>query len=831
MSGKSLDEVWRKMQAQRQAEQQRLKLQENLLYEQRERARQDYLQRMRMFEATNTNPSAAAASSAGGSRPAPAPVVVNTSGESILYHNFSDGVFSYFIYNWSEDFLSDFGSINMENSPNITPVQRGGFFLSTYNSEANNKNLYFISLNGLPIWQDTTDDNDVDIENFSRYVAAYYLKGGIWKLVAFDENAEIRFFNFENPIEGGSYSYDDVWNGGFVVREDVEGIYKFYIINFELGTKTQFQEIDLNEDSIYVYLYAYSSKILTITNQNLFEVFNSSGEKIAEFNALEEFDIESYSYGDFSFLADNGSFLVVEILPFAPETAPETRNVIFFSGVTDEFSYKQVQQEQYSEYNTKMYDQKDYQNSDDWVAKGSAVILFYDDSDQPDDITYYGNAIILPIWSTDETLRDFIDFSGKGIADYGFGFTRSEDSINLLIDNDEEDTEFSVLSLNRVGASASLIPTPIDKTLEVDGLDRMNGRTVFQFERPTQNEGTWGWSDLGDVEERFYYSLKRAANGQFPNLVNQNIQTVLKDTVSDKYWAIEFTNWQGGGGGAFSYTRQLIESGTFSGEVITFTHSTNGTEVDIIEEGVLELTRGEYGPIYNRVFEEESNGYNPVGTLWNSEYVYGELNEYDFYMFNLAGQIVGSVSTSNSTDDDEEGATYILEDEVFSKLWISNNQEGGNFQLLPDFYTTEEDNNDTTEESGLLLGNFIISSGFRSRIVTENSISEEFIIPSEGEFIKIDDRDVSHNGAWVVTRDINNWYFYFYNLTGELVAQKTIVPIDFSYSHRDYGIRSTIYYTNDEKYTVLLFTGTELKEVTTDFSSLDADVNDYTWSH
>jgi hypothetical protein len=820
MSGKSLDEVWRKMQAQRQAEQERLRLQENLIYEQRERARQDYLQRMRMFESTNTNPAAASAA-AGGSKPV---VIVNTSGESILYNTFSDGVFSYFIYNWSTDFLSDFKTINMVDSPTIKPVQRGGFFLDTYNSENDNYDLYFISLNGSIIWQDSTDSSEgLDVENFSRYVAVYYPKGGAWKLVAFDENSEIRSFEFQNPIEGGSYSYDDVWNGGFVVREDVEGIYKYYIINFVLGTSTQFKEIDTDIDSMSVYLYAYSDKILTITNDNIFNVFNSTGQEISEFNTLTELGIESYSFSEFSFLGDNGSFLVVG-------TITETYNVIFFSGVSNQFSLKQVQQSEYGNYNERIYNQKDYTDSHDWIAGGSAAILFYDSTTQTNDITYYNVAKILPIWSTDETLRDFIDFNGKGIADNGFGFTRSESSINLLIDNnEEEDTEFSVLRLNRLGSSASLITTPIDKSLEIYDRDRMNGRTVFQFQKTINNEGTSGWSDLSNIEERFYYSLKSSSDGNFPDLVSLNIETVLKDLVNDKYWAIQFTNWQGGGGGAFSYTRQLIQGGTFSGDIITFIYSSYGYEVDIIEEGILELTRGEYGPIYNRVFEEESNGINPVGTLWNSEYVYGELNEYDFYMFNLQGQIVGSVSTSNSIDDEEEGATYVLEDKVFSKLWISNNQEGGNFQLLPDFYTIEEDNNDTTEETGLLLGNFIISSGFRSRIVTENSISNEFIIPSEVEFSKIDDRDVSHNGAWVVTNDINNWNFYFYNLSGELVAQKNIEPIDFSYNHRDYGIRSTIYYKNDGKYTVLLFTGTELKEVTTEFSSLDTDINDYTW--
>lgn len=59
--GKSLDDIWRQMQAQRAAEQQAKAAQERALYEQRERARQEYLQRMRMYEFTSFNPAAAAA--------------------------------------------------------------------------------------------------------------------------------------------------------------------------------------------------------------------------------------------------------------------------------------------------------------------------------------------------------------------------------------------------------------------------------------------------------------------------------------------------------------------------------------------------------------------------------------------------------------------------------------------------------------------------------------------------------------------------------------------------------------------------------------------------
>jgi hypothetical protein len=227
-----------------------------------------------MFEAlNNTNQSASAASAGGRSN------TTSISNESILYYNFNAGVFTYFIYNFESEVLTDVKEISLENSPSIYPVTRGGFFIKSDNDTNSNYDLLFISLNGEIIWQDSTSDNNplnVDIENFSRYIVAYYLKDGIWKLVVFNENGEIKSFDFQNHIEGGGYSYDDVWNGGFVVREDISDIQKFYIINFEAGTSTQFHEIDTNIDSLNIYLYAFSNKILTIKNGDLFEVFNST---------------------------------------------------------------------------------------------------------------------------------------------------------------------------------------------------------------------------------------------------------------------------------------------------------------------------------------------------------------------------------------------------------------------------------------------------------------------------------------------------------------------------------------------------------------------------
>jgi hypothetical protein len=267
MAGRSLDDVWRQMQAQRAAEQQQRMAQERALYEQRERQRQEYLQRMRMFERFSPASAASSAAGAGGGsiRQTITPAV---SDESILYYYYSDDEFSYFIYNFITETLTDTKAISLANEPSIYPITTGGFFLRSLNEEGSYYDLLFISLNGEVIWQDTTEnDSDVDIENFSRYVAAYYLKDGIWKLEVFNKDGEQRSFEFQNPIEGGGYSYDDVWSGGFVVREDIDNIQKYYIINFSEGTKTQFYEVDNDlGDYLSVYQYAYSDKILSVKN-------------------------------------------------------------------------------------------------------------------------------------------------------------------------------------------------------------------------------------------------------------------------------------------------------------------------------------------------------------------------------------------------------------------------------------------------------------------------------------------------------------------------------------------------------------------------------------
>lgn len=86
MAGRSIEDILRQQEAQRQAEIQRQQAQERAIYEQRERQRQDYLERMRMYEAQSAFAAASSAAGAGGHISEPVAVVDNSSSGTIIFN-------------------------------------------------------------------------------------------------------------------------------------------------------------------------------------------------------------------------------------------------------------------------------------------------------------------------------------------------------------------------------------------------------------------------------------------------------------------------------------------------------------------------------------------------------------------------------------------------------------------------------------------------------------------------------------------------------------------------------------------------------------------------
>lgn len=117
--------------------------------------------------------------------------------------------------------------------------------------------------------------------------------------------------------------------------------------------------------------------------------------------------------------------------------------------------------------------------------------------------------------------------------------------------------------------------------------------------------------------EASYDNFVNSLDGQIGTYI-LTTPMVMHDIANDDYYKIIFTSWtNNNGGGGFSYNRQLITP-TGDAPIVSFTKSNYGTEKDIISPGVLEITRGNNGPLFNKALENSSNNSTPTGTEWYS---------------------------------------------------------------------------------------------------------------------------------------------------------------------------------------------------------------------
>ncbi len=163
----------------------------------------------------------------------------------------------------------------------------------------------------------------------------------------------------------------------------------------------------------------------------------------------------------------------------------------------------------------------------------------------------------------------------------------------------------------------------------------------FTDNRPSNNT-LFGWNDLSTVSTRTYDTFYNSVDGgQLGNKVLGK-EFIMFVTSTSQYFKIKFTQWTQGVnnnsyGGGFQYTREEIDSnGNSLGPVITFTKTNYGNEVDVIVPGIIEITRGNQGGIYNVVSEGNWNSnLSPSGTTWNS--VYTEPNNGKRFGYNKIG--------------------------------------------------------------------------------------------------------------------------------------------------------------------------------------------------
>jgi len=378
--------------------------------------------------------SAAAGAGAGGSKRA-------SSQESTIFYTLTDNVFTYFIYNFQSGkatpirTISSFVGNSQLNTSRL--VTTGGFYFLI--NDDNGDNHYFIGLDGKVAFSIIT--NDYGQYNLNRY----YILIVDSTLYVFDESLKVRTIEFNNSVESAGFSYDDVHDGGFVAStDDGDSIYEYYIIKDGSTSPILFKTVDGNSDNVSIYQYAYSSKIVTVKNDEIIEVYNATnGDKIAEYDTSEY--TNDWDLSDFSFLDSNGSFVI-----YGNDDQNNNKEVIFFSGVNNTFSKKSID-DTYIQY-LDIFDQKNYNSTSSFNNQGGSVVVWIkggNDSfyDTYEDIYYTEEIIILPIWSTDTTLRDTITYSAgtssytKGIYtdwdESNISLSINSDYINLLVDNND----------------------------------------------------------------------------------------------------------------------------------------------------------------------------------------------------------------------------------------------------------------------------------------------------------------------------------------------------------------------------------------------------------
>jgi hypothetical protein len=186
-----------------------------------------------------------------------------------------------------------------------------------------------------------------------------------------------------------------------------------------------------------------------------------------------------------------------------------------------------------------------------------------------------------------------------------------------------------------------------------------------------------GWGDLTGLAARRYTTWRQALNNQVGNEIVAS-ELVMHDTINDKYYKFDFTNW-GGNNGSFAYTRTLVEDPNYFKKDDYAT----ANNVDVIEDDSslqIGITRDENNGIYNPFTEEGwDEDVSPQGTVWNidgwNDLTDVETRTYDnlyaaFGNGGLGNKIVGA-----------ECVMYVPSIEKYYAIkflsWTQNNQGGG----------------------------------------------------------------------------------------------------------------------------------------------------------
>ena len=336
MSGKSLDDIWRKMEAQRAAEHQRRIEQEKALYEQRERARQEYLQRMIINEITSTSlaPSSSSSAGAGGGgglrRNIQNITGVSAQSYNIIWHDIETDKWSFAVYNYNTGVLSDTYTTDLIGSEwNINNSWRNvhtrGFTMEFQNISDNSYRIYFINADGNVIGIKDLDSRE-DFQYTER--ASGYLGelDGVSTLYHFDGDV-VNTHTFDvsiGSIEIDDGSEDDVTQDGSMVVEAPDNE-KYYLArpNGDLVEITQYMSDVTN------YILDYNTDFIWARfGEDLLSAISQDG------SLKNSLDISSFNITNENFSSLYGENCAVSLFN---SNSPDPKLIISYDGDSNQF--------------------------------------------------------------------------------------------------------------------------------------------------------------------------------------------------------------------------------------------------------------------------------------------------------------------------------------------------------------------------------------------------------------------------------------------------------------------------------------------------------------
>jgi len=432
----SIDDIWRKIEAERQNRIQQQRITEQRLNAERERQRMEWVERNRIYERFTTNTSSSSSSGGGTIFQEQSSPNTETLGQSVLYSFVQDGIWKYLIHNFDTNQTTGVLSYELDENDwsddNELSVTNKGYII-TFNGDGNK--LFVIDLSGEIIHQ--ADFNDGEFDVYGKFIAYFFNENGKYQLLIYD--GQVREFEFDTEMSISHY-----FNNGFLIYNNLS----YYLIKF--GSDINPILVHTLADLTYLDLieYEFSNNFalyISDTNTNYalgLKVFNSNGEILIDYNLLSL--STTFNSSDFYYLNESDSFSIV-----LQDSTNSLNYILYYSSESNTISYNSFSSIDYnivSFTNNKRVDD----SVNDFLGDSQLYLISSVGSDNTNGLYYYDSLLILPIFKGDTTLRDTFEFANiedsrsKGII---VDSRRYTDTITML--SDIGNASYDVLIINK----------------------------------------------------------------------------------------------------------------------------------------------------------------------------------------------------------------------------------------------------------------------------------------------------------------------------------------------------------------------------------------------